>query len=143
VFDPFFKDYKIEVVLQKTDANPKILGSVSMLEAIVTNFLTNTIHAFDVETEIVQNRKVVIRTVVSDSGIVLSVLDNGPGIKMPVDEVWLPGRTTTPNGTGFGLTIVRDVVSDLDGEAFAVAKGELGGAEFAVRIPYASGENKK
>jgi signal transduction histidine kinase len=62
---------------------------------------------------------------------------------MPVDEVWLPGRTTTPNGTGFGLTIVRDVVSDLDGEAFAVAKGELGGAEFAVRIPYASGENKK
>lgn len=142
VFDPFFKDYKIDVILQKADTSPKILGSVSMLEAIVTNFLTNTIHAFDVETETAQNRKVVIRTVISDSGVVLSVLDNGPGIKMPIDEVWLPGRTTTANGTGFGLTIVRDVVADLDGEVFAVAKGELGGAEFAVRIPLINGGAK-
>ena len=59
---------------------------------------------------------------------IIKILDNGPGIQnIGLDEIWLPGRTTFPGGTGFGLTIVRDSVSDLRGTRDAIAKGELGG----------------
>jgi signal transduction histidine kinase len=66
----------------------------------------------------------------------LRFMDNGPGIKgLDLEEIWLPGRTTIPAGTGLGLTIVRDSVVDLGGEIWAVANGELGGAEFVVKLP--------
>jgi signal transduction histidine kinase len=135
VFTPFFNDYKIDVAFQSVSTTPMVMGSVALVEAVITNLLTNTIHAFSVEGTTNANRQVVIRTETSSSGLYLKVLDNGLGIKMPLDEIWLPGRTTTPGGTGFGLTIVRDAVTDLEGEIGAVANGELGGAEFIVRLP--------
>ena len=49
--------------------------------------------------------------------------------------VWLPGVTTRPNGTGLGLTIVRDAVLDLGGSVDAVEQGELGGAEILIELP--------
>ena len=68
----------------------------------------------------------------------MRVLDNGPGIRhLTLDEIWLPGRTTVAGGTGLGLTIVRDSVTDLGGSVRAVASGELGGAEFIIELPVA------
>jgi signal transduction histidine kinase len=135
VFTPFFHDYKISVTFQGVSMTPMVMGSVALLEAVITNLLTNTIHAFSIEGASNDTREVIIRTETSSSGLYLKVLDNGLGIKMPIDEIWLPGRTTTPGGTGFGLTIVRDAVNDMEGEIDAVANGELGGAEFIVRLP--------
>jgi C4-dicarboxylate-specific signal transduction histidine kinase len=56
-------------------------------------------------------------------------------IEIELDEIWLPGRTTFPDGTGLGLTIVRDSVEEFGGRATAIAQGELGGAEFKVALP--------
>lgn len=134
-FSPFFDDALISITVQKAPSNPTILGSVALLEAVITNFLTNTINAFNVENTDPNDRTVIIRTETSNTSVYLKVLDSGPGISMPLDEIWLPGRTTTPGGTGFGLTIVRDAANDLGGASNAIAKGELGGAEFIVRLP--------
>ena len=66
----------------------------------------------------------------------LRILDNGPGIQnISTTEIWLPGETTRKNGTGLGLTIVKDAVIDLGGEVDAIGKGELGGAEIIIRLP--------
>jgi C4-dicarboxylate-specific signal transduction histidine kinase len=66
----------------------------------------------------------------------LVVLDNGPGIeRLSVEDIWLPGRTTTQEGTGLGLTIIKDIVTELGGRVQAVAQGELGGAEFMIELP--------
>jgi C4-dicarboxylate-specific signal transduction histidine kinase len=54
-----------------------------------------------------------------------------------IDDIWLPGRTTREDGTGLGLTIVKDVTRDMRGEVSAKAEGELGGAEFTVELPRA------
>jgi len=68
-------------------------------------------------------------------------MDNGPGIRgLTVDEIWLPGKTTTPNGTGLGLTIVRDAVVDLGGKTYAISSSEFGGAEIIVELPIAKEE---
>jgi PAS domain S-box-containing protein len=61
------------------------------------------------------------------------VADDGPGI--PVDErdrVFEPGYTTSDDGTGFGLRIVKEVV-DAHGWHVAVTAAEAGGARFEVR----------
>ena len=71
-----------------------------------------------------------------DGTLTLQVMDNGPGIRgIDPKDIWLPGESTRPNGTGLGLAIVRDTVIDLGGDAEAIPRGELGGAEIVIRLP--------
>lgn len=138
LFEPFTSDAKIQIIPETVDSKVYIRGTVSILEAIITNFLTNTINAFNTEGARTDNRKVIIRTEIAGDWLLIRVSDNGPGIEdIGLDEIWLPGRTTTAGGTGFGLTIVRDSVVDLAGKITAIANGELGGAEFVVSLPLA------
>ena len=68
--------------------------------------------------------------------MMIRLQDNGPGIeRLALEEIWLPGRTTTDKGTGLGLAIVKDVVEDLRGRVEAEAHGELGGASFTITLP--------
>jgi len=94
----------------------------------------------------IQNRKIVIRTEIArtnlfDNALLLRFLDNGLGIaNIDPKEIWLPGRTTQSDGTGFGLTIVKDSVADLGGNVQVISNGELGGAEFIVELPVVKGD---
>jgi nitrogen fixation/metabolism regulation signal transduction histidine kinase len=54
---------------------------------------------------------------------------------LTLSSIWLPGKTTRDNGTGLGLTIVRDIVGDLKGQQEARRKGDLGGARIMVWLP--------
>ena len=82
------------------------------------------------------NRKIFVKTIVEENILTLSVSDNGPGINgINLKDIWLPGQTSNPNGTGLGLTIVRDAVYDLGGKVRANANGEYGGADIIVEIP--------
>jgi len=136
LFQPFFEESKIEIKKIKVNQIPHIRGSIALVEAILTNLLTNTINAFQVEGARNQGRQIIISTEILGNNVRLKVLDNGLGIKdIELDEIWLPGITTTPGGTGFGLTIVKDSVKDMRGKVRAIANGELGGAEFAVELP--------
>jgi C4-dicarboxylate-specific signal transduction histidine kinase len=140
LFQPFLEKAGIATDLQLVeDAEPQILGSNAAVESIVANLLTNSINAFAAPGARTSARRLVLRTEISGSNLLLRVLDNGPGIRdLDPDEVWLPGRTTVPGGTGLGLTIVRDAATDLGGKCRAIAAGELGGAEFAIEIPLSS-----
>jgi len=135
LFQTFFDEGEIQVIKEKVDTKPCIYGSDALLEAIITNFLTNAINAFNVEGGRIEERKVIIRTEIEGSKLKINFLDNGSGIhNIKLDEIWLPGKTTREGGTGLGLTIVRDSVTDLGGSVDAIAKGELGGAQFIVEL---------
>jgi signal transduction histidine kinase len=136
IFQPFFDDGNIQVQKIKIDGKPCIYGSIALLESIIINLLTNSINAFNVDGGCNEGRKIIISTETGGGYVKLKVLDNGLGIRdIKIDEIWLPGRTTRPGGTGLGLTIVKDSVSDLGGMVKAIPKGELGGAEFIVELP--------
>ncbi len=136
VFEPFLTARRIDIELQLTDANPRMRGTVAALEGILTNLMTNSVSAFVSLDGTVRNRHILISTEISGDRILLRVLDNGPGVtNISVDDIWLPGQTTVPGGTGLGLTIVRDSALDLGGKASVIAAGELGGAEFIVELP--------
>lgn len=132
----FFVDAKIQLVLKKPAKPVQIAGSRALVESILTNLALNSLKAFNNHRARVEGRIVEIRIEVLDHSAVIKVLDNGPGIRgIGLDEIWLPGRTTSQDGTGFGLTIVRDSVADLRGTRAALGSGELGGAEFTITLP--------
>jgi C4-dicarboxylate-specific signal transduction histidine kinase len=140
LFQPFWIDGKIEIEKVKVDGSPCIRGSTALLEAIIINLLTNTINAFNAEGGRTEGRKVIIGTDIREGYVRIKVLDNGLGIRdIKPEEIWLPGRTTRPGGTGLGLTIVKDSVSDLGGKIQVIAKSQVGGAEFIVELPLVVG----
>lgn len=137
------RDVKVQRELRAQRCS--VLASQAALESILTNLLINSLQAFE------QNhpgeRLVVFQTDdISDPRrpskklVRLVVSDNGPGIKkLSVEDVWLPGKTTTAEGTGLGLTVVKDVVTELGGSVAAIAQGGLGGAEFPIDLPARGG----
>ncbi|MCQ3804860.1 MAG: ATP-binding protein [bacterium] len=84
----------------------------------MANLITNAIRAFQHSETLVEGRELKIRTVESGNELLISVTDNGPGIRgIGRADIWSPGQTTTPGGTGIGLTIVRDEAVGLGGSA--------------------------
>jgi len=133
-FKPFLDDREVDVILDFAPSNPFLRGSEAAFESIITNFLNNSIVWFAGMQ--IAERKVVIRTQIAGNILTLRVLDNATGIVgISTKDIWLPGYSTRPNGTGLGLTIVRDAVADLGGTVDAIEHGELGGAEFIIELP--------
>ncbi len=134
MFEPFLKGRDVELRLNLDAGSPFIRGSEAAFESILTNLINNTVSAF--EEDGTKNRALRISTTIDDDIFTLAVADNGPGIKgITKRNIWLPGQTTKPHGTGLGLTIVRDTVIDLSGSVDADEHCDLGGAEIFVTIP--------
>ena len=137
VFSDLAKATNVDIVCELVDEDPRIHGTKAALDSVVANLISNSINAFIADTSPrTKGRRVQVETGLSDSQVTIRVSDNGPGIRgIDLDDIWLPGRTTTVRGTGLGLTIVRDTVSDLGGTVTAAGHGSLGGAEFLVQLP--------
>lgn len=134
LFAPYLDSRKVRVQRRLCGGSPYLRGSQAAIESIITNLINNCLTAFEHSEN--TSRTVVVETRVLRNDLTLRVLDNGPGIRdISLRDIWLPGQTTRSNGTGLGLTIVRDSVRDLGGDVDAVAQGELGGAEIIVRFP--------
>ncbi len=96
----------------------------------------NSLNAFQRESYSQPDRQIRISTDYDGVSVLLTVTDNAGGIDgVELDDIWMPGVTTSPDGTGFGLTIVRDSVADLGGTVEAVALTDFGGAAFTMRLP--------
>lgn len=134
-FDPFLKGRNVNIHSNFCSGSPYLRGSEAAIESIITNLLDNSLAAF--ERSNVSSRKIVITTEVQENTLTISVIDNGPGIvDISKKDIWLPGRTTKKNGTGLGLTIVKDTVKDLGGNTDAIEHhSELGGAEIIIELP--------
>lgn len=94
----------------------------SRLQQVFENLFRNAVeHA---------GEDVTIRVSELDDGFAIE--DDGSGIPEPIrDELFDAGRTTSENGTGFGLTIVEQIVDAHDWE-IQVADGADGGARFEI-----------
>jgi C4-dicarboxylate-specific signal transduction histidine kinase len=134
LFQPFLKTRDTQITTEFGSGQPYLRGSIAAVESVITNLFNNSLFAF--ERNPPGERRIIIRTIISTDFLEICVFDNGPGIEgISTQDIWLPGQTTTKNGTGLGLTIVRDAITDLGGKVDAVAKGELGGAEILIDLP--------
>ena len=133
-FKPFADGRDVVVRASYCAGEPYLHGSEAAVESIITNLVNNALGALEDSDQ--EERVLGLATSIVDGNWLLSVMDNGPGIEgIRLREIWLPGRTTRKNGTGLGLTIVRDAALDLGGTVSAKASGPLGGAEIIVSLP--------
>ena len=133
-YAPFLDGRGVVVERDLSAGNPYLRGSEAAVESVFTNLINNSLQAF--ETGGTRKRIIRISSERLDGVLLMHFSDSGPGISgISEDDIWLPGQTTRPNGTGLGLTIVKDSMSDLGGSVKASSDGSLGGAVFTVEFP--------
>ncbi|MEU6124595.1 sensor histidine kinase [Streptomyces sp. NPDC047123] len=145
MFGGYLSDRNILLDLDLCDEPARVLTPVADIESIYTNLVINSANAFSHSTEPSGEQIVLIRTRTDPRHVFIDVADSGPGLTdVSVENMWLPGEGgERSDGTGLGLTIVRDIVADLhgkknvleDGELSAEIHGDLGGAAFHIRLP--------
>ncbi len=81
--------------------------------------------------------EVIVDMSIDDDYIVISIMDDGPGVPEEIKEkIFEPFFTTenNPKSLGLGLTIARAVIESIGG-IIEVKKGTLGGANFLIKVP--------
>ncbi|MYY82727.1 MULTISPECIES: sensor histidine kinase [unclassified Streptomyces] len=140
LFSRYLDERGIQVEYDLDAEGAIVRSTIADIESILSNLIVNAAHAFTRTDAIRPERAIRVRTRLVVEGdttrLCLCVDDSGPGIKdISLSAIWLPGKTTRDNGTGLGLTIVRDIVADLGGTQEAREYGELGGARIMVWLP--------
>jgi signal transduction histidine kinase len=92
---------------------PRVRFSKPHLERVLWNLVTNAIEAMSGRS----GRVRIEGRAVDAGGVELSVVDDGPGMEADLlAKVVEPFFTTKPNGTGLGLSLVRSLVWQNDGD---------------------------
>ena len=135
LLDPILEHFKVESKVEYKAGKVAINGSEALIEGILLNLITNSINAFQRRGSDAERRLLKVSTAY-DGDVLIMVEDNAGGIKdLEVSEIFLPGVTSSAEGTGFGLTIVRDSVTDLGGSIDVDPITDFGGALFTVKLP--------
>jgi two-component system, NtrC family, sensor histidine kinase GlrK len=120
----------------KLDLNigKKMFSNEEKLFIILDNLISNAVNYIS------NSGQINIATRIEKEWFIIDVLDNGPGLeKEDIDKIFDPfyrGNTVHNgliNGSGLGLTIVKDIVSTLDGSISLIPAKR--GAHFRVRLP--------
>jgi len=97
---------------------------------VVTNLVKNAIQA----TENVSNPKIILRIKKNRSKAIIEIEDNGIGIsKKNRDKIFEPKFTTKSKGMGLGLSIIKNLVTNYNGDIdFTSKKGKT---TFTIELP--------
>lgn len=145
MFGGYLEDWQITLELDLSEDPANVLAPAADVESIYANLIINAARAFARSKAESTDRTILIRTRSESRYVLIDVADSGPGLTdVDIKDMWLPGEGGEgSDGTGLGLTIVKDIVADLhgkktvleDGELTADVHGELGGAAFHIRLP--------
>jgi PAS domain S-box-containing protein len=131
LFEPQLKGKRIRVSVERAPSLPAVRGHRGRLQQVLINLLLNAAQALPGGGEIriaIDREGEALRVRVSDNGIGI------PAAQLPrIFEPFFSGRS---GGTGLGLAVVREIVSEHGGE-IAVESVEGAGSTFTVKIPAA------
>lgn len=101
-----------------------VLSDGDLLKQTLLNLVLNSFEA--------GARNVRVAAEENAGGTIITVADDGPGVKEP-EKVFEPFFSTKPEGTGLGLSTARIIVKALGGELELNPSSQ--GAAFSIRIP--------
>jgi signal transduction histidine kinase len=112
----------------------RVMGSELELQQVVLNIVNN---ALDALKDYSGTRRLSLASVVAGDRVLVTFVDNGPGMKNP-NQVFEHFYTTKPvgQGTGLGLSICYAVVQQHGGSITAENVPD-GGAKFTIELPVA------
>lgn len=114
-----------ELVLN-TGRNPFFVrGDTGLIQIILRNGLSNALEAAAQNPE-EHKPEIIVTWGARGTENWIRVLDNGPGLKVPVSRVFLPGTSAKPGHFGLGLTIVDLASRSLDGSIELTPREERG-----------------
>ena len=105
------------------------------LSRAVQNLIDNAIQHSPADSEVVVSALTVKRS--SKTSVDITVVDHGPGFAEDViSRVFEPFFSRRRGGTGLGLSLVQQIVTEHGGEV-SVGNGERGGGVVTIRLPVA------
>ncbi|MEV8431515.1 HAMP domain-containing sensor histidine kinase [Streptomyces sp. HUAS 31] len=115
-----------------TDGRPLVLASPGHLEQVLDNVLSN---ALEVSPD---GGTITVQVEPKGDSVVLSVLDEGPGMpdadkSRAFDRFWRGRGLTGRSGSGLGLAVVKQLVTD-DGGTVALGDAPRGGLKVAISL---------
>lgn len=129
---PLMVQRNIEIEVDCRDEEPACLDS-EMLRQVLNNLVTNALQALP------QGGRLEIGSHSGEGLVTVSIGDNGPGIsEMHKELIFDSGFTTSENGNGLGLAIVRRFVEALGG-TIKVETREGWGTQFVLTFPVGRG----
>ncbi len=109
----------------------ELAADADLLDQALINLMRNAIEAL---TGVVAGRIELTGRQHSDGRVVIAVADNGPGIANDQrDRIFVPFFTTKRQGSGVGLTLVRQIAT-AHGATVDIAQTPGGGATFSLRF---------
>jgi len=130
-----FSTHGIRENLNLDQRIPPLTSDRNRLKQILTNLIKNAVEALpDGGTISITTRDQV--NINGSQFVELKIQDTGPGIPENIlDKIFTPiDSTKGPNNSGLGLTIVKNLVADLDG-SIGCGNSMEGGAEFSIMLP--------
>jgi signal transduction histidine kinase len=86
---------------------------------VFNNLFQNAIHALDGK----KNGEITIRVSKENNSVFIDIADNGSGIsKQEQEKLFIPYFTTKSSGTGIGLSMVKQIIENHDGEISFVSE---------------------
>lgn len=121
----------VELERRSVGGEAIILGGRIRLEQVLVNLVRNAVEALEGR----EHGRITVETVNGAEEVTIAVSDNGPGVPPEILPVlFTPFKTSKAQGTGLGLVIASDIVSELGGVLSATSRlGE--GACFTIRLP--------
>jgi two-component system C4-dicarboxylate transport sensor histidine kinase DctB len=102
------------------------------LQQAVLNLVFNAIEAIDAEVE----RRITVSTCSAGDAIEIVVADTGYGIPEKLhDKLFEPAFTTKPQGSGLGLVIARDIITQHGGSIELLESKPGKGSRFCITLP--------
>lgn len=136
-----FQEQGITLDVDEQSSQPT-LAVLTELQQVLLNFVINAEQAIASGTS--PDRRIAIRTLDTDQGVVLEVEDSGPGVRREDEsKLFQPFFTTKPvgEGTGLGLSVSYGIVRSYGG-TIGYRRGDLGGALFHFELPIAAETHK-
>jgi len=107
------KELSIRLSMEVEESDIRVYADPQQLEMILLNLLRNS---FDSYPDTRHDRQLTIRTMRRGKRVLVEVEDNGAGIEEElIDQVFVPFFSTKEQGSGIGLSLVRQVMNNHEG----------------------------
>lgn len=118
----------IEITIAVEPETLEIVADLDLLDQALINLLRNAVDAL----RDTHGGRIALTAADRNGHVVLSVADNGPGIAMDRREkVFIPFYTTKRQGSGVGLTLVRQIAA-VHGASVSISDTPGGGATIQI-----------